>query len=69
VAIEEIVADHTDVLNRHSELLHQHTDAFDSLSHASKALLEQKEVTEHRLERLEHWGEDVGEKVCIELRL
>ena len=47
----------------------QHTAALVEISTDVKTLLDHKIVTDHRLERLEHWGQEVGQKVGVKLEL
>jgi len=56
-------------LEEHSEILSQHSAALVELSSDVKSLLDQRTVTEHRVERLEHWGKEVGQKVGVKLEL
>jgi hypothetical protein len=49
--------------------LGQHTTMLDGLAKDVKKVLDEKTVTEHRLERLEDWGQKVGKKLEIKLEL
>ena len=47
----------------------QHTTALANIATDVNKLLDQKTVTEHRLERIEHWAQQVGQKVGLKLEL
>ena len=51
------------------ETLSEHTSALDSLAKDVKTLLDEKTVTAHRVERIEHWARVVGEKLGIKLEI
>jgi DNA-binding transcriptional MerR regulator len=51
------------------ETLSQHTTMLDGLAKDVKTLLDDKVITMHRFERLEHWAQQVGEKLGIKLEL
>ncbi len=61
-AIEETVTAHTATLA-------SHTDTLDAVAKDIKVLLQAKVVTEYRLERMEHWAAQVGNKLGIKLEL
>ena len=49
--------------------LNQHTTMLDGLAKDVKTLLDEKTITVHRFERLEHWAQQVGQKLGIKLDL
>lgn len=49
--------------------VHQHTTALDALAKDVKLLLDEKTISAARLERLEKWAQQVGEKVGVRLDL
>ena len=49
--------------------LAQHTTALDNLATDVKTLLHEKTISAHRFERLEHWAQQVGEKIGIKLEV
>lgn len=51
------------------ETLGGHTTALANIATDVKNLLDHKTVTEHRLERIEHWAQQVGQKVGLKLEL
>ena len=61
-SINKTLAQHTQLLNRHTTLL-------DSLGTDVKTLLDEKTITVHRFDRLEHWAQQVGKKLGIKLEL
>ena len=56
-------------LAQHTQLLNRHTTMLDSLGTDVKTLLDEKTLTVHRFERLEHWAQQVGQKLGIKLDL
>jgi hypothetical protein len=68
-AVEETLSDHTTVLHGHTSTLNNHTSILDALSKDVKTLLDDKTVTAHRIERIEHWAQMVGEKLGIKLEI
>jgi hypothetical protein len=53
----------------HTKILARHTDTLVTIASDVKDLLDQKTVTDHRLERIEHWAQAVGQKVGVKLEL
>lgn len=51
------------------ETLSGHTTALSNIAGDVRSLLDQKAVTEHRLERLEHWAKIVGQKFGVKIKL
>jgi hypothetical protein len=49
--------------------LNHHTTILDGLAKDVKTLLDGKAITDHRFERLEHWAQQVGQKLGIKLEL
>ena len=47
----------------------QHTAALVEIASDVKTLLDHKTVTDHRLERIEHWAQEVGPKVGVRIEL
>jgi hypothetical protein len=56
-------------LNAIEETLGKHTTMLDGLATDVKTVLERQTITDHRLERLEHWAEDAGTKIGVILEL
>ncbi|MCL5666492.1 MAG: hypothetical protein M1383_01860 [Patescibacteria group bacterium] len=56
-------------LEKHTKILDTHTAALDRLLKEKKDREEEKQVSEHRFERLENWAAQVGEKLGIKLEL
>lgn len=56
-------------LTEHTQILSQHTTALVGIAADVKSLLDHKTMTDHRLERIEHWGQEVGQKVGVKLEL
>lgn len=51
------------------QTLEEHTTALANLATDVKTLLDEKTISAARFDRLEHWGQKVGEKVGIKLEL
>jgi hypothetical protein len=51
------------------ETLSGHTTALSNIAGDVKSLLDQKTITDHRLERLEHWAQIVGQKFGVKIKL
>jgi hypothetical protein len=49
--------------------LDSHTTSLDAIAKDVKVLLQAKIVSEYRLERIEHWAQQVGSKLGIKLEL
>jgi hypothetical protein len=49
--------------------LNRHTTILDGLSKDVKTLLDEKAITMHRFERLEHWAQQVGQQLGIKLEM
>lgn len=49
--------------------LDRHTQMLDGIAKDVKTLLDHKTVTDHRLERVEHWAEKAGDKIGLKLQL
>lgn len=49
--------------------LGRHTTMLDGIATDVKDLLDHKDVTNHRLERLEQWAEKAGTKIGLKLEL
>jgi hypothetical protein len=58
-----------ETLAQHTELLNKHTTMLDGLATDVKTLLDEKTITVHRFERLEHWAQQVGQELGIKLEL
>jgi hypothetical protein len=58
-----------ETLAQHTQLLNKHTAMLDGLAMDVKILLDEKIITAHRFERLEHWAQQVGQKLGIKLEL
>lgn len=67
--INESLAEQTQTLAQQSEILNRHTTALDGLAKDVKTLLDEKAITMHRFERLEHWAQQVGQHLGIKLEL
>ncbi len=46
-----------------------HTTALTNIATDVKTLLEHKTTTDHRLERIEHWAQQAGEKIGVKLEV
>jgi DNA repair ATPase RecN len=51
------------------ETVRSHSTQLDGIAKDVKTLLEEKTISSARLERLEHWAQQVGEKVGVRLDL
>lgn len=51
------------------ETVSSHTAALANLACDVKKVLDEKTISANRFDRLEHWGQKVGEKVGIKLEL
>ena len=51
------------------DTLSGHTTTLSNIAGDVKSLLDQKTVTDHRLERLEHWAQIVGQKFGVKIKL
>lgn len=49
------------------ETVSSHTASLDAIAKDVKVLLQAKIVSEYRLEKIEHWAQQVGDKVGIRL--
>lgn len=58
-----------DRLSSVENTLNRHTTMLDGLAKDVKTLLDEKAITMHRFERLEHWAEQVGQQLGIKLEL
>ena len=67
--IRETLDEHTRILSEHTEILSQHTAALDELLTDKKNRVNNEVIAAHRFDRLEHWGQEVGQKVGVKLQL
>lgn len=67
--IHQTLQEHTETLARHSDILSEHTAALEILLKDKERRTDNNTVVSRRVERIEHWTQEVGQKVGIKLKL